>query len=166
MPISRPFPLDAQESHTILQVLSWQQFVAHQNSMCRDAELLAVHLREARAGIMASLSAASMESYSRAYPHLVQLHLLQVNTVDCSGQESGIVPQAAVLNTFMQPSHSRSCTQRLTGLDISFVFSPQSVTTACCCSASATKQVHALHARCSILSWTALQCSIVTKYLW
>jgi hypothetical protein len=31
----------------------------------------------ARQEIMAPLSAASMESYSRAYPHLTRLHMLQ-----------------------------------------------------------------------------------------
>ena len=35
-------------------------------------------LEEARREIMGPLSAASMESYSRAYPLLVKLHMLQV----------------------------------------------------------------------------------------
>lgn len=35
------------------------------------------HLSEASSEVMARLSAASMESYSRAYPHLVRLHMLQ-----------------------------------------------------------------------------------------
>lgn len=39
-----------------------------------------VELAEARSEIMAPLSAASMESYSRAYPYLVKLHMLQVCT--------------------------------------------------------------------------------------
>ena len=34
-------------------------------------------LDEARKAIMAPLSAASIESYTRAYPHLVKLHMLQ-----------------------------------------------------------------------------------------
>ena len=34
-------------------------------------------LAEARRAIMAPLSAASMESYTRAYPFLVKLHMLQ-----------------------------------------------------------------------------------------
>ncbi len=42
-----------------------------------DAVAVAVQLRAARAEIMAPLSAAAMESYARAYPHLVRLHMLQ-----------------------------------------------------------------------------------------
>ena len=38
---------------------------------------LALQMAEARQDIMAPLSAASMESYSRAYPHLTRLHMLQ-----------------------------------------------------------------------------------------
>ncbi len=34
-------------------------------------------LAEAAGEVMGRLSAASMESYSRAYPHLVRLHMLQ-----------------------------------------------------------------------------------------
>lgn len=37
-----------------------------------------LEIAEARSEIMAPLSAASMESYSRAYPYLVKLHMLQV----------------------------------------------------------------------------------------
>ena len=36
-----------------------------------------MQLEAAREDIMAPLSAASMESYSRAYPHLTRLHMLQ-----------------------------------------------------------------------------------------
>ena len=36
-----------------------------------------MQLEAARQEIMAPLSAASMESYSRAYPHLTRLHMLQ-----------------------------------------------------------------------------------------
>jgi serine/threonine-protein kinase ATR len=43
----------------------------------RDNEGVKRHLSEASAEVMARLSAASMESYSRAYPLLVRLHMLQ-----------------------------------------------------------------------------------------
>jgi len=36
-----------------------------------------MQLEAARQEIMAPLTAASMESYSRAYPHLTRLHMLQ-----------------------------------------------------------------------------------------
>lgn len=36
-------------------------------------------LGDIAAEVMGRLSAASMESYSRAYPHLVRLHMLQVS---------------------------------------------------------------------------------------
>ena len=45
---------------------------------CRDMEAVRRDLEAARSEIMGPLSAASMESHSRAYPHLVQLHMLQV----------------------------------------------------------------------------------------
>lgn len=45
---------------------------------CRQADKVKVEIAEARSEIMAPLSAASMESYSRAYPYLVKLHMLQV----------------------------------------------------------------------------------------
>lgn len=47
-----------------------------------------LEIAEARSEIMAPLSAASMESYSRAYPYLVKLHMLQVSawiTPPCFG---------------------------------------------------------------------------------
>lgn len=50
--------------------------------MCRKVEAAKLEIAEARAEIMAPLSAASMESYSRAYPHLIKLHMLQV-ALDC-----------------------------------------------------------------------------------
>ena len=40
-----------------------------------------LEIAEARSEIMAPLSAASMESYSRAYPYLVKLHMLQVSAM-------------------------------------------------------------------------------------
>ncbi len=40
-----------------------------------------LEIAEARSEIMAPLSAASMESYSRAYPYLVKLHMLQASFV-------------------------------------------------------------------------------------
>ena len=40
-------------------------------------------LEDARREIMGPLSAASMESYSRAYPLLVKLHMLQVQLPHC-----------------------------------------------------------------------------------
>lgn len=40
-----------------------------------------LEIAEARSEIMAPLSAASMESYSRAYPYLVKLHMLQVSAL-------------------------------------------------------------------------------------
>ena len=45
---------------------------------CRNVEAVRRDLEAARSEIMGPLSAASMESHSRAYPHLVQLHMLQV----------------------------------------------------------------------------------------
>ena len=45
---------------------------------CRNMEAVKRDLEAARSEIMGPLSAASMESHSRAYPHLVQLHMLQV----------------------------------------------------------------------------------------
>ena len=47
-------------------------------SACRQADKVKLEIAEARSEIMAPLSAASMESYSRAYPYLVKLHMLQV----------------------------------------------------------------------------------------
>ena len=44
---------------------------------CRQGETVKLEVAEARSEIMAPLSAASMESYSRAYPYLVKLHMLQ-----------------------------------------------------------------------------------------
>ena len=38
-----------------------------------------VEIAEARSEVMAPLSAASMESYTRAYPYLVKLHMLQAS---------------------------------------------------------------------------------------
>ena len=47
-------------------------------------------LEAARSEIMGPLSAASMESHSRAYPYLVQLHMLQVGlqAAACCCQQS------------------------------------------------------------------------------
>lgn len=45
---------------------------------CREMEGVRVQLSDTAAEVMGRLSAASMESYSRAYPHLVRLHMLQV----------------------------------------------------------------------------------------
>lgn len=47
------------------------------SSMCRDQNKTNKTLAEARRAIMAPLSAASLESYTRAYPFLVKLHMLQ-----------------------------------------------------------------------------------------
>ena len=44
----------------------------------RDMEAVRRRLGDTAAEVMGRLSAASMESYSRAYPHLVRLHMLQV----------------------------------------------------------------------------------------
>lgn len=44
--------------------------------ICRDTEGVKRQLGEATGEVMGRLSAASMESYSRAYPHLVRLHML------------------------------------------------------------------------------------------
>ena len=38
-----------------------------------------MEIAEARSEVMAPLSAASMESYTRAYPYLVKLHMLQAS---------------------------------------------------------------------------------------
>ena len=46
---------------------------------CRQGEVVKLEVAEARSEIMAPLSAASMESYSRAYPYLVKLHMLQAS---------------------------------------------------------------------------------------
>ncbi|KAL0029509.1 hypothetical protein WJX79_000191 [Trebouxia sp. C0005] len=43
----------------------------------RQADVVKVEIAEARSEVMAPLSAASMESYTRAYPYLVKLHMLQ-----------------------------------------------------------------------------------------
>jgi hypothetical protein len=43
----------------------------------RDSEGVRAQLGEACGEVMARLSAASTESYSRAYPSLVRLHMLQ-----------------------------------------------------------------------------------------
>ena len=50
---------------------------------CRDMEAVRVQLSDTAAEVMGRLSAASMESYSRAYPHLVRLHMLQVAHLAC-----------------------------------------------------------------------------------
>ena len=39
---------------------------------CREGEAVKRQLEEARAELLAPLRAASMESYARAYPHLVR----------------------------------------------------------------------------------------------
>ena len=39
-----------------------------------------IEIAEARSEVMAPLSAASMESYTRAYPYLVKLHMLQASS--------------------------------------------------------------------------------------
>ena len=41
--------------------------------------MVKVEVAEARSEVMAPLSAASMESYTRAYPYLVKLHMLQAS---------------------------------------------------------------------------------------
>lgn len=41
--------------------------------------MVKVEIAEARSEVMAPLSAASMESYTRAYPYLVKLHMLQAS---------------------------------------------------------------------------------------
>lgn len=43
----------------------------------RDPGAVREQLAAARHEIMAPVSAAAMESYARAYPHLVRLHMLQ-----------------------------------------------------------------------------------------
>ena len=48
-------------------------------SACRQADVVKVEIAEARSEVMAPLSAASMESYTRAYPYLVKLHMLQAS---------------------------------------------------------------------------------------
>ena len=49
--------------------------------LCRQADVVKAELAEARSEIMAPLAAASMESYTRAYPYLVKLHMLQVSCI-------------------------------------------------------------------------------------
>ena len=46
----------------------------------RQADKVKLEVADARSEIMAPLSAASMESYSRAYPYLVKLHMLQASS--------------------------------------------------------------------------------------
>ena len=46
--------------------------------MRRNTEALRTGLEDARREIMGPLAAAAMESYSRAYPLLVKLHMVQV----------------------------------------------------------------------------------------
>ena len=48
--------------------------------LCRNTDAVRTGLQEARQELMGPLSAASMESYSRAYPLLVKLHMLQVGS--------------------------------------------------------------------------------------
>ncbi len=43
----------------------------------RDEDALRRELESARGDVMGPFSAAAMESYTRAYPHLVKLHMLQ-----------------------------------------------------------------------------------------
>lgn len=43
----------------------------------RDTTAVDAQLKAARDEIMAPLSAAAMESYARAYPHQIRLHMLQ-----------------------------------------------------------------------------------------
>ena len=62
----------------------WSTLSAGCGCTCRQAEKVRVEVAEARRDIMAPLSAASMESYSRAYPYLVKLHMLQVTTLNCT----------------------------------------------------------------------------------
>ena len=45
----------------------------------RDMEAVRRRLGDTAAEVMGRLSAAAMESYPRAYPHLVRLHMLQVD---------------------------------------------------------------------------------------
>ena len=49
----------------------------------RSSEAVKADLEEARGAVMGPLSAASMESHARAYPHLVKLHMLG-EAADCS----------------------------------------------------------------------------------
>lgn len=50
---------------------------------CRNSEGVKADLEDARAAVMSPLSAASMESHARAYPHLVKLHMLG-EAADCA----------------------------------------------------------------------------------
>jgi serine/threonine-protein kinase ATR len=43
----------------------------------RDMHAVAQELERARSEVMGPFSAAAMESYSRVYPHLIKLHMLQ-----------------------------------------------------------------------------------------
>ena len=49
-------------------------------------------LAEASGEVMGRLSAASMESYSRAYPSLVRLHMLQARACSCCWTQMWILP--------------------------------------------------------------------------
>ncbi|KAK9807336.1 hypothetical protein WJX73_002849 [Symbiochloris irregularis] len=73
-----PQPLDGEQKWDVCigQVLARM----HQ----RSSEAVKADLEEARRAVMAPLSAASMESHVRAYPYLVNLHMLG-EAADCAG---------------------------------------------------------------------------------
>lgn len=66
----------------------------------REWDEMHAELARIRLEITASLCAASMESYSRAYPHLVHLHMLQVS----SAKEG-----CRVFYCVLRLSHTASC---------------------------------------------------------
>ncbi|KAL4421833.1 hypothetical protein ABPG77_001622 [Micractinium sp. CCAP 211/92] len=58
----------------------------------RDFDALQRDLQRARSEVMGPFSAAAMESYSRAYPHLVKLHMLQEIADVAGGLQRGQGP--------------------------------------------------------------------------
>ncbi len=70
--------------HTAFDSIAWRYTGVYAYSpfhwcVCRQADVVKVEIAEARSEVMAPLSAASMESYTRAYPYLVKLHMLQAS---------------------------------------------------------------------------------------
>ena len=84
------------------QLATWEVHVGHIISSLheRNVTKLEEHVIRARQELLDPLSAASMESYSRAYPTLVRLHILRdLETASLIASEDPSKPSQALLKT-------------------------------------------------------------------
>ena len=81
-----------------------------QTMVRRDASSFQAELFEARQQTMGQLSAASMESYTRSYPFLTRLHILQ--EIELGSQLLAINPSSTPLSSSHCPSLSSPLTHR------------------------------------------------------